>query len=71
MPIFRVQPLPNGPGASPMPDYVKVEAADELAAAQQLMQIPLQREARPDLFIRAFVHPNIPRGAPIKIYAAV
>jgi hypothetical protein len=69
MPIFRVQALPNGPGASPFPDYVKVEGADELDAAQRHVKVPLQREARPDMYIRAFVHRNIPRGAPTKIYA--
>jgi hypothetical protein len=70
MQTFRVQPLPNGPGASPMTDYVKIEGADELDAAQRLMKIPLQRTARPDMYIRAFVHHNVTQGAPIKIYAA-
>jgi hypothetical protein len=70
MQIFRVQPLPAGPGASPFADYVKVEGADELDAARRLMKIPLQRTARPDMYIRAFVHRNVTQGAPIKIYAA-
>jgi ribosomal protein L16/L10AE len=53
-----------------MTDYVKIEGADELDAAQRLMKIPLQRTARPDMYIRAFVHHNVTQGAPIKIYAA-
>lgn len=70
MPTFQVQPWPKGVGNSPVPSYVKVEGLDELDAAKRLLHLPLQREPRHDMYIRAFVRRPTHRGAPIKIYAA-
>lgn len=70
MPIFNVQPWPKGVGNSPLAPYEKVEAVDELDAAQRLLKMPLQREPRPDMYIRAFVRGPTHKGAPIAIYAA-
>jgi hypothetical protein len=71
MQIFQVQPWPKGIGNSEATDYVKVEAEDELDAARRLLQMPLQREARHDMYIRAFVRRLgvRPFGVPTKIYA--
>lgn len=71
MQIFQVQPWPKGVGNSEVSHYVKVEAADELDAAQRILQMPLQREIRHDMFIRAFVRRlgARPQGFSTKIYA--
>lgn len=71
MQIFQVQPWPKGIGNSAVSKYVKVEATDELAAAQHILQMPLQREARHDMYIRAFVRRlgARPHGVPTKIYS--
>jgi hypothetical protein len=72
MPFFQVRPYPKGVGNSDVSNYIKVEASDELDAAQRVLQMPLQREPRHDMYIRAFVHRlgAWPRGAPTNIYAA-
>jgi hypothetical protein len=72
MPFFQVQPFPRGIHNSPLVPYVKVEALDELAAARKVVPMLLQRELRPDLHIRAFVHRlgGGRRNTPTKIYAA-
>jgi hypothetical protein len=71
MQIFQVQPWPKGVGNSEAAAYIKAEAEDELDAAQRL-QMPLQREARHDVYIRAFVRRLgvQPSGMPTKIYEA-
>jgi hypothetical protein len=71
VPIFRVQRWPNGLWALPVTYWVNVEGKDELDAAQRLMKIPLQREARHDMYVRAFVRrKDIPGRPSTKIYAA-
>jgi len=71
MAFFRVQPLPNGIGQSPVSDYVKVGGLDAVEAAERILQIPLQREPRHNMYIRAFVHRfNGPLGTPLALYAA-
>jgi len=71
MPTFQVQPWPKGVGNSEVASYAKVEAADELEAAESILQMPLQSEPRHDLYIRAFVRRlgARPHGIPTKIYA--
>ena len=71
MQVFQVQPWPKGIGNSTVSGYVKIEAIDELAAAEHVLQVPLQREARHDMYIRAFVRRlgSRPHGVPTKIYA--
>ncbi len=71
MQIFQVQPWPKGVGNSEVQDYVKVEADDELKAAERVLKMPLQRSTRHDMYIRAFVRSGgRPQGAPIKIFEA-
>jgi hypothetical protein len=69
MPTFQVQRLPNGPRKSPVASYEKVEAQDELDAGEQVLKIPLQREPRHDIYIRAFARRLGVRRVPIKLYA--
>jgi hypothetical protein len=68
---FLVQPWPKGIGNSEVSNYIKVYALDELDAAQQLLQMPLQQEVRHDVYIRAFVRRSgaRPHGLPTKIFA--
>jgi hypothetical protein len=72
MEIFQVQPWPKGVGNSEFSDYVKVEAADELEAAERVLKMPLQLDDRHDMFIRAFVRRLGGRqhGATTKVFAA-
>jgi hypothetical protein len=72
MQIFQVQPWPKGVGNSEVSDYVKVEATDELDAAERLLKMPLQLNDRHDMYIRAFVRRlgGRPHGAPTKVFAA-
>jgi hypothetical protein len=71
MQIFHVQPWPKGVGNSEVQDYVKVEADDELDAAERVLQKPPQRQTRHDMYIRAFVRSSgRPQGAPIKMFEA-
>jgi hypothetical protein len=71
MQIFQVQPWPKGIGNSEVSSYVRIEAANELDAAERVLQMPLQIEARHDMYIRAFVRRfgARPHGAPTKIFA--
>ncbi|HUE11921.1 MAG TPA: hypothetical protein VMQ54_13310 [Steroidobacteraceae bacterium] len=71
MQIFQVQPWPKGVGNSTVSGYVKVEAIDDLDAAERVLKMPLQREARHDMYIRAFVRRlgARPHGASTKIYS--
>jgi hypothetical protein len=71
MQIFQVQPWPKGVGNSDVSGYVKVEAVDDLDAAERVLQMLLQREARHDMYIRAFVRRLgvRPHGIPTKVYA--
>ncbi len=71
MSVFLVRQCLKGIGNSPVAPFGKVEGVDELDAATHLLQIPLQREPRPDLYIRAFVRRLDRSGAPIKLYAAI
>ena len=70
MQIFQVQPWPKGVGNSEISNYLKVEAADELDAAERILRMPLQRETRHDMYIRAFVRRSGTHGLPTKIFAA-
>jgi hypothetical protein len=62
---------PEGIGNSPVASYEKIEAFDELDAAIRVLKMPLQREVRHDMYIRAMVRKLGRGGAPTKIYAAI
>jgi hypothetical protein len=68
--MFEVQSWPEGIEKSTIAPYVKVEAMDELDAARRLLRIPLQRDERADIYVRALVRKLGPNGVTTRIYAA-
>jgi hypothetical protein len=68
--MFEVQSWPEGMGKSAVAPYVKVEALDELDAARRFLRIPLQRDARRDMYVRALVRKLGHNGVTTRIYAA-
>jgi hypothetical protein len=69
LPIFHVWPLRDDSESLPLSPYVRVEGIDELDAAQRLLGIPLQRQPRSNMHLRALVRGQTHRGAPILLYA--
>ena len=68
--MFEVQSWPEGMGKSAVASYVKVEALDELDAARRLLRIPLQRDVRCEMYVRALVRKLGHNGVTTRIYAA-
>jgi hypothetical protein len=62
MTIFKVRPYPDG-------DFQEAPGVDEVDAAKRLLQMPLQRQPRSNMHLRALVRLPAHGGLPILLYA--